>query len=389
MPRQRIARSRVDCRGPAVSSLREGAQSSVITFRPLAESDLDLVHRWMNAPHARAFFGRSRAEIEEVHGAAIRGEETFRSFVALRDGEPFGLFDWGFFDDDPEMQRLYGVDDPDAANCDVLIGEHAHEGLGALAIRAFLDRVVFADPRTSRVVIDPVPENAIAIRAYEKAGFRFVRACPDDGEGSALYLMELTREAHHRGVPDEAIAIVPARDVDTAIAIDDDASRAYLDVGIELDPPEHFGRYEAERWRASLARGDLLVARVAARAIGFASIGRMDGRPFLDQLSVVRDAQRGGAGRALLLRAMRRSVRDGELWLDTYAHVPWNAPWYARMGFELVPDGALGPELRAHLARNRAVLPAPDRIVAMVCRGERFAEHMRRAAEPAPRSGGP
>ncbi len=33
--------------------------------------------------------------------------------------------------------------------------------------------------------------------------------------------------------------------------------------------------------------------------------------------------------------------------LTTYRDVPWNAPYYARLGFEVVADEDLGPGLRA------------------------------------------
>jgi hypothetical protein len=33
--------------------------------------------------------------------------------------------------------------------------------------------------------------------------------------------------------------------------------------------------------------------------------------------------------------------------LTTFAHVPWNAPYYARLGFAVLTSDELGPELRA------------------------------------------
>ncbi len=105
------------------------------------------------------------------------------------------MITWECFGDWPDFMRTYAVDDPDAVNCDVLIGEAdaAHRGLGGPMLRRFLREIVFCDPRFSTCIIDPRPDNSIAIRAYEKAGFLHVRTLSDDGEGNSVYLMELGR----------------------------------------------------------------------------------------------------------------------------------------------------------------------------------------------------
>ncbi len=77
---------------------------------------------------------------------------------------------------------------------------------------------------------------------------------------------------------------------------------------------------------------------------------------------------RRGIGTSLLRRAIAWAAADSSsrLWLTTWAHVPWNAPFYARHGFVAHPEAACGPELRAILRRQREVLPDPDRRIAMV-----------------------
>jgi hypothetical protein len=37
--------------------------------------------------------------------------------------------------------------------------------------------------------------------------------------------------------------------------------------------------------------------------------------------------------------------------------VPWNAPYYARLGFEVVEPGAYGPELAALVREEAARIP--------------------------------
>ena len=59
-------------------------------------------------------------------------------------------------------------------------------GHGSAFIRHFADRLLAIG--TPRVVIDPDPANARAIRAYEKAGFRRERIV-DTPDGPALLMV--------------------------------------------------------------------------------------------------------------------------------------------------------------------------------------------------------
>lgn len=71
---------------------------------------------------------------------------------------------------------------------DLSIGEveATGRGRGPRFLRIALDRL-FAMPDVARVHIDPAPDNAIAIRAYEKAGFRR-EGLIDTPDGRALYM---------------------------------------------------------------------------------------------------------------------------------------------------------------------------------------------------------
>jgi aminoglycoside 6'-N-acetyltransferase len=60
------------------------------------------------------------------------------------------------------------------------------QGHGSAFIRAFIDRLLAAG--APRVITDPDPANARAIRAYEKAGFRRDRLV-DTPDGVALLMV--------------------------------------------------------------------------------------------------------------------------------------------------------------------------------------------------------
>ena len=67
-------------------------------------------------------------------------------------------------------------------------------------------------------------------------------------------------------------------------------------------------------------------------------------------------AARRGISRRLLDHAATYATARGAsaLTLTTFAEVPWNAPYYARCGFRVVPDSDLSPGLSDIRAREIA-----------------------------------
>lgn len=89
-------------------------------------------------------------------------------------------------------------------------------------------------------------------------------------------------------------------------------------------------------------------------SVGFARVEEVDGQAHLEQLSVHPDFAGRGLGRSLLAAAIdaARSRGYASITLCTFADVPFNAPFYARCGFEVVtaPSGQLAA-LRTHEAQ--------------------------------------
>ncbi|MFI7444029.1 GNAT family N-acetyltransferase [Nonomuraea indica] len=88
---------------------------------------------------------------------------------------------------------------------------------------------------------------------------------------------------------------------------------------------------------------------------GFALVGRADGNVHLDQLAVHPDRMRLGIGGRLIAAVLDHAAASGApaVTLTTFRDVPWNAPWYARHGFTVLPEGQWGPELRALVEHER------------------------------------
>jgi GNAT superfamily N-acetyltransferase len=168
-----------------------------------------------------------------------------------------------------------------------------------------------------------------------------------------------------------AVRLARPGEIDALVAIDDDACTLDAEAGlvIAFDASHPFVVAERARWAAAIAAGMVEVVETRDGTLaGFAARGTADGEPYLDQLSVRRAWMRRGIGTILLSRAIAwgAAAASSRLWLTTWAHVPWNAPFYARHGFVEHPEAACGPELRAILRRQREVLPDPDRRIAML-----------------------
>lgn len=73
----------------------------------------------------------------------------------------------------------------------------------------------------------------------------------------------------------------------------------------------------------------------------------VDGEGHVEQVSVHPDHAHQGLGRELLhaARVWARGHGMHRQTLSTFRDVPWNAPYYRRLGFEMLDAGSWGPEL--------------------------------------------
>lgn len=96
--------------------------------------------------------------------------------------------------------------------------------------------------------------------------------------------------------------------------------------------------------------GRLWVARAGQSPVGFALVGVIESEAaHLEEIDVHPDHGRRGLGTKLVEHVCGWAAEAGHaaVTLTTYRDVPWNMPFYARLGFEVVPASALSPALRA------------------------------------------
>lgn len=141
-------------------------------FRRLRQGDLPLLLEWLNRPHLREWWGPERTldEVREKYLPRIAGEEAAQPYIASLDDEPVGYIQSyragavpGWYSDDPGP-GVWGIDQFLAD------GDRLGKGLGTEMVTQFID-LLFEDPTVTEIRLDPHPDNARAIRCYEKVGF--------------------------------------------------------------------------------------------------------------------------------------------------------------------------------------------------------------------------
>jgi GNAT superfamily N-acetyltransferase len=111
----------------------------------------------------------------------------------------------------------------------------------------------------------------------------------------------------------------------------------------------------AEFYAPRVPQGLVWVATEGDVPFGFACTEPFEDALHLWELAVRLDAQRQGAGRALVMAvAADARVRNlPAVTLTTFRDIAWNGPFYARLGFVEVPHAGANPRLsglRAHEA---------------------------------------
>jgi 4-diphosphocytidyl-2-C-methyl-D-erythritol kinase len=111
--------------------------------------------------------------------------------------------------------------------------------------------------------------------------------------------------------------------------------------------------------RKGFADGLVFVATDAAdRPVGFALASERADELYLDQLSVHPASGRQGYGSALVASIIAEARRRGRrrVSLSTFRDVPWNGPFYRRLGFREIPQHRLQPWQKELAGRQAATM---------------------------------
>ena len=161
----------------------------MITFTPLQNQHLPLLLRWLETPHVKAWWDQDVAWtpelIKEKYGTYIEGyklesgvRKPIHAFIISFDDQPIGYIQYYNAYDFPRDPPLEGLSDSLAA-FDIFIGDENYmgKGLGPIIIKQFLRDYI--DPNYKACFVDTEIANSNAFKAYEKAGFKYIKTIYD------------------------------------------------------------------------------------------------------------------------------------------------------------------------------------------------------------------
>jgi aminoglycoside 6'-N-acetyltransferase len=165
------------------------------------QADLRLLERWLRSPHVVRWWGTP-----DLHLTSLSQRSRNTDAVITADGRPVGYLCWQR--PSPAELEAAGLTDlpEDLVDIDILVGEPEllGRGVGPRALALLLARlhgegVGFAGLGTST-------SNRVAIRAFEKAGFRLFRDFDDPESGPCKYMVKQLRGAVEQPVAADGAA---------------------------------------------------------------------------------------------------------------------------------------------------------------------------------------
>jgi len=148
---------------------------------------------------------------------------------------------------------------------------------------------------------------------------------------------------------DWSLRLARLEDAEAMPAIEARAGRMFE--GVE-GLPAIAGQVPLERLRRYIRKGHCLVAHQEGTIIGFIVTEPFGRELHVWKFDVDPDHQRRGIGAGLLRAAMIDARNSGfrAITLTTFRDVPWNAPFYERLGFQEVTALDAHPRLAGELA---------------------------------------
>jgi aminoglycoside 6'-N-acetyltransferase len=170
-----------------------------IRFKILVKQDLPLLHKWQNEPHVKQWYDKDKnlTKFESViikYATYINEAKPTQAYIIFYDEKPIGYIQTYRIEDYPDYAKYLELSE-EAAGIDLFIGDvnYIHKGSGVEIIKYFLKDFVFTQTDIVSCVVGPEPKNTSAIRAYEKAGFKYLKTIQLPNESEPEYLMRITR----------------------------------------------------------------------------------------------------------------------------------------------------------------------------------------------------
>jgi RimJ/RimL family protein N-acetyltransferase len=154
-------------------------QQRIITFKRATEHDAQLIYSWFKEPYVAQWWPvpESNEGFLDYFLPRIRSRDTFPFVVYIND-IPFGYIQYYYINRTHEKTGgdwlPHGLPEKTTVGIDQFIGDpqYLHKGYGALMIKEFIAYLHQLESHITTIVLDPSPDNIVAIKCYEKVGFK-------------------------------------------------------------------------------------------------------------------------------------------------------------------------------------------------------------------------
>lgn len=157
-----------------------------LTLQPAAREDWHLIERWLRMPAVESWFGNARAAEAEIRIVFETASAVAR--IVHCDGRPIGYahaIDATYWGDSLPDGMPPGTWDLD---CVIAEPDFRGLGLGRRAVELMCEEVFSTTFAIALAVVVPL-SNEQTVRAYEKAGFAWVRIVTDPIFGASWLML--------------------------------------------------------------------------------------------------------------------------------------------------------------------------------------------------------
>ena len=168
-----------------------------ITFKTLEDKDFPILHKWMNLDFVSRWYDKRKFiydDVEREYSMRIKEDTPIESYIIYYEEKPIGYIHNFRVYDYPEYALAVLVEKTTYA-MDMFIGdqEYTGKGLGKEIIGKFIREIVFQKEDCESCIVGLEKDYPNAIRAYEKAGFTYLKTVPSVGSPDPEYIMEVRK----------------------------------------------------------------------------------------------------------------------------------------------------------------------------------------------------